>query len=580
MADSLVMVGDADELRAAGMKVVQAGGVPVLVMWHDGRFHAIDNRCPHMGFPLHQGDIHDGLLDCHWHHARFDITCGATLDPWADDVACYSVVERNGQVLVDPRLPACDARSHGLERLQQGLDDSLGLVIAKAVVELHRAHVPVRAALALGARHGATQRADGWQPGLSILSAMANVLGGLDELDRPRALVHALRHIARDTSGRPVRRPLSSLGSSGRDAPGLRTWFRQAVEVRDADGAERILRTLVESHGVVAALDAVLAAATDHRYADGGHTLDYAVKCAELADHLEPQEDPELAALLFTSLVPQLVGMRRMEETSAWRRPVDVAGLVADAEIPSEPFAGLGGDEAVPLADEEDLVAVLLADEPAATVASLVERLSAGASPVALADAVVTAAVERILRFGVVNETIDWDTVHHTLTYTNAVAEAMRRAPSPELFRAVLDGAMSVYLDRFLNIPPAALPGAGAPQESSGFREELLSACDRRCNVDEVAALVWSHLESGGDPARVLALICQAVLREDAGFHELQQLDIAWRRVQRRGSHPTARLALVAAARWAASQLPTQRAREQTFDIALRLWHGEQLHEA
>jgi hypothetical protein len=78
----------------------------------------------------------------------------------------------------------------------------------------------------------------------------------------------------------------------------------------------------------------------------------------------------------------------------------------------------------------------------------------------------------------------------------------------------------------------------------------------------------------------VLALIAHAVLREDAGFHEFQQLDIAWRRLKRRGSHPSSKLALVAAARWVTSQLPTQRAREQTFDIALRLRQGALLHEA
>lgn len=95
------------------------------------------------------------------------------------------------------------------------------------------------------------------------------------------------------------------------------------------------------------------------------------------------------------------------------------------------------------------------------------DRLREGVSPVALADAVVEAAVRRVLRFGKANEISDWDTVHHTLTYANATAEAMRRVPSPELFRAVLDGAAAVYLDRFLNLPPARLPAQGVTTQSS-----------------------------------------------------------------------------------------------------------------
>ncbi len=117
-----VLAGSVDEIRAEGRKVVTVGAVPVLVLWHEGSFCAIDNRCPHMGFPLHQGDAHDGILDCHWHHARFDISCGATLDPWADDVDCYRTVVTDGQVFVDPNRPPRDPRVHGLAGLDRGLE--------------------------------------------------------------------------------------------------------------------------------------------------------------------------------------------------------------------------------------------------------------------------------------------------------------------------------------------------------------------------------------------------------------------------------------------------------------------------
>ena len=38
-----------------------------------GRVFAVDNRCPHMGFPLDRGTVKDCILTCHWHHARFDL---------------------------------------------------------------------------------------------------------------------------------------------------------------------------------------------------------------------------------------------------------------------------------------------------------------------------------------------------------------------------------------------------------------------------------------------------------------------------------------------------------------------------
>ena len=44
----------------------------------------LDNRCPHMGFPLDQGSVEDGILTCHWHHARFELASGCTFDLWVD----------------------------------------------------------------------------------------------------------------------------------------------------------------------------------------------------------------------------------------------------------------------------------------------------------------------------------------------------------------------------------------------------------------------------------------------------------------------------------------------------------------
>ncbi len=51
------------------------------MIFHDhGKIFAVDNRCPHMGFPLDRGTFKDCILTCHWHHARFDLNTGGTFD--------------------------------------------------------------------------------------------------------------------------------------------------------------------------------------------------------------------------------------------------------------------------------------------------------------------------------------------------------------------------------------------------------------------------------------------------------------------------------------------------------------------
>src|SRR5919197_5164274 len=97
------LAGNLEELKAKGRLVVRGGHRPILVVYDRGRIFALDNRCPHMGFPLHRGSVSDGILTCHWHHARFDLESGSTFDPWADDVQTYATFIEDGIVYVDPR---------------------------------------------------------------------------------------------------------------------------------------------------------------------------------------------------------------------------------------------------------------------------------------------------------------------------------------------------------------------------------------------------------------------------------------------------------------------------------------------
>jgi hypothetical protein len=70
-----VLAGSLEELKAKGRSVVHGGHRPILVIYHRGRVFALDNRCPHMGFPLERGSVEDGILTCHWHHARSSLRC-------------------------------------------------------------------------------------------------------------------------------------------------------------------------------------------------------------------------------------------------------------------------------------------------------------------------------------------------------------------------------------------------------------------------------------------------------------------------------------------------------------------------
>ncbi len=45
-----------------------------------GRFHAINDLCPHMGASLAAGEMCEGVVTCPWHAWRFRVTDGTWCD--------------------------------------------------------------------------------------------------------------------------------------------------------------------------------------------------------------------------------------------------------------------------------------------------------------------------------------------------------------------------------------------------------------------------------------------------------------------------------------------------------------------
>ena len=556
--EGYVSVGPLEELQRRGCTVVAAGGHTIAVLFHAGTVYAVDNRCPHMGFPLDRGSIKDGILTCHWHHARFDLSSGGTFDPFADDVRTFPVKVVEGEIWVDPAPPQRDEQKHWSGRLEDGMEQNLRLVIAKAMLGLQASGADYRVPLRIGARFGTTYSAGGWGPSLSILTSTANILPHLAEEDRPRALYHGLLQVSRECAGKPPRFRVDPLPTGETRPEVFKQWFRNFIDVRDDEGAERCLCTAIELGLPPRTIaDMVFAAATDHIYLDGGHVVDFANKAFELLDHVGWDE----ASQVLTSLVHGMARARRSQELSSWRNPVDIAAMVWQAreELPAVYQEGQRVDEG--WQDEDRLVSVMLEDDPEATLAEIKGAIGSGAPPLALGAAVAHAAFLRMVHFHISNEFSDWDRVHNTLTSANALHCALKRAPSVELLRSVLDTAMSVYLDRFLNMPSQRIPETGAgPVDGGTMLGQILEQMNVQQQVEPVAQLVSGYLTGGADPKGLLATLGRAMLREDASFHWFQIVDAGFNQYSMRRETEAARHVLIGTSRFLAAHSPTPRA--------------------
>jgi nitrite reductase/ring-hydroxylating ferredoxin subunit len=571
------------DVTKLGVHTANVNGHVLALFVHEGDVYAVDNRCPHMGFPLDRGSVHGGILTCHWHHARFDLCTGGAFDLWADDVPAYPVEVRDGDVYVDLR-PRHDPLDHQRRRLTDGLERNLSLVIAKAVITLIDDADDTVTPFLAGVDFGTRFRMEGWGQGLTILTVMQNLLPSLRREDRARALYQGLAAVAADTAGHAPRFLVQPLPGDNFDTATLKRWFRQFIEVRDNEGAERCLVSAIRAGASPAQMaDMLFAAVTDHRYIDVGHPLDFTNKAFEALDVI----GWEHAAQVLTSLAPGYANAMRMEESNAWRHPIDLVDILHDcfAQIPAALAAGAASNPV--WTHDAAFVDLLLGDDPRAIGDALLSALRAGATPTALAQAVSYAAALRIARFHTSNEFGDWDTALHTFTFANAVHAGLQRLAAlppaqddyPLLLRGVFDAAMSIYLDRFLNIPAARLPEASNNGQRQTPLPPLGDLLNQQQQVNPAGNAVAEFLFHGGDVTAIRAELGRLLLREDRDFHTIQSVEAAFRQQEILGGGQEGIYVLTAAARYLAAHAPTVRAQGQTYGIARRLHRGERLFE-
>lgn len=97
-----IKVAQVGEIRPGQKKVVDVGGVPVVVVNLDGQFFAVEDICTHDGGPLGEGDLEGHQIICPRHGARFDVRTGAVLAmPAFEPVPTYAVRVEGDDILVE-----------------------------------------------------------------------------------------------------------------------------------------------------------------------------------------------------------------------------------------------------------------------------------------------------------------------------------------------------------------------------------------------------------------------------------------------------------------------------------------------
>jgi hypothetical protein len=312
-------------------------------------------------------------------------------------------------------------------------------------------------------------------------------------------------------------------------------------------------------------------------YADGGHALDLSNKAFELLDLIGWEQ----AAEIFPLIVEYLTQSQSEEERGAWRAPRDLIELIQEAEEDLRSRRLAMRPEAV---CHPDFYRKLLGEDPCAILSTITAAMTDSVPPAEVARHLALAAAWRLACFPESNDIDDWFGPMHTFSFCNALYQVLVRGGAEvNVLRGMYHAAMSIYVDRFLNIPRAQLPGETPleklPTASGLLLEEILSSLDQRKGWSEVPSLVVRHLRLGHPEPDLVDTLTFATVREDLDFHKLQILEAGVTQAQMWQPGSIEReLVYTAVARHLAAHCPTRRSSSQPVAVALRLHRGEEIY--
>jgi len=138
-----VEVGTTALLGDRDRAIVRSEGKQICVFRTEDGLRAIDNRCPHEGYPLREGTLSrvDGrcVVTCNWHNWKFNLESGDNL-LGGDRVRAYPIRVEGDRILLDLTDPPAEVRQqHALDNIADAMADNDAERLFREVARLERA---------------------------------------------------------------------------------------------------------------------------------------------------------------------------------------------------------------------------------------------------------------------------------------------------------------------------------------------------------------------------------------------------------------------------------------------------------
>ncbi|MCH9686746.1 MAG: Rieske 2Fe-2S domain-containing protein [Deltaproteobacteria bacterium] len=563
-----------DEITPSSPCVVRLGRLQLAVLRDDdGHLHALNNRCPHEGYPLAQGYVRGCTLTCAWHNFKFDLRDGQCL-MGDEPVGVFPVRVCDGRVQVDPREPADEgAVERGMARLGSALlERKLGQIARETVRLLELGVAPERLAIeaarfdAVHADYGSTH----------ALPVATDILGYLPRYPGPSAALPLMQafDLASEPNVRRPSRPLAEPEDPGDDPVAAGDRLRLRVRDEDGAGAEALLRGALARGWSRAQIEPWLLAPCFDHFLSFGHPLIYTIKTFDLLERV----GWEHAEVVLPALLCRTVSATREDTLPRWRSFVAKQAAVEPkvsawwATTPTTRTVAAMVPE-----QREAWWSALVQGHRDEAFDAIAQMLDHGCAPAAIADLVGAAAAARLLRLQLDHDGDDtvqegWLDVTHTMTFADAVHHAVERTTDPTALRLLFQSARFVNNARTLDGPDATaqLLPSPAPTSVEAIRDSILG----RRPHDAVAQVTRYLIDHGADDA--LAAMCSDLPLQDVYTrpiviaHAIKTGRVAFELAARLQGTPWAHLPIAAFVRFAAAA-PRERSVARLVHEAERL---------
>ncbi len=283
MDNTWIKAASLEELKQKSRVVVRHEGKQIALFQTRDGVLACNNRCPHEGYPLTEGELNDEcILTCHWHNWKFDLKDGSNLYG-GDRLRVYPVETRGEHLWIDLTDPPIEEqRAEILNNLREAFDDNAYDRMARELARLQLIGTDLTEGLVHAIEWSFDRMEFGWT---HAYAATADWLTLYDEYKNDHAtqmvcILESIGHIADDVL-REKQYPFTTKSKSYDENE-----LVKAVEQEDEETAIALIRGAIKSNINFDDLEPGLARAALAHYNDFGHSLIYLTKAKRLIERL------------------------------------------------------------------------------------------------------------------------------------------------------------------------------------------------------------------------------------------------------------------------------------------------------